>query len=172
MNDFVYEVLTYIGRAVKDIGLGTTPTLTFGNLNDIDVRKQTIFPLVHVNIGNATLTGTGVNVMQLDVELVVMDLVDIDKDLDLRVPSYDYAENFFWAQNANAVDCLNSTLYIANRIVGSFDRGKPFVNQCQLVGDVSFQPFVESFENNLAGWSTTITLQMPNVNVTVCRNAN
>lgn len=172
MNDFVYQALTYINRAVRDIELGTTPTLTFGNLNDIDVRKQTIFPLVHVNIGNATLTGTSVNVMQLDVELVVMDLVDIDKENDLREYVYQGGESFFWAEQTNVVDCLNSTLYIANRIVGSFDRGKPFVNQCQLVGDVAFQPFVESFENNLAGWSTTLTLQMPNVNVTVCRDAD
>ena len=48
-------------------------TVTFGDIFEVDLAKQTIFPLAHVNIENVNFTE---NSMQVRISLLVMDMVD------------------------------------------------------------------------------------------------
>jgi len=52
-------------------------TVTQGNLFDIDLSKQTIFPLVHIIVNTASLEG---NVVRYNISILAMDIVDITKD--------------------------------------------------------------------------------------------
>ena len=51
-------------------------TVTLGDLLDVDLNKQTIFPLAHLIVSNATLNG---NIWQINFDLLLMDLVDETK---------------------------------------------------------------------------------------------
>ena len=174
VNDFVQEALKQIALAVASnqgasAKLNEYVQMSFGDLSKLDVRKWNLHPVVHVNVGNATLTGVGYNVMQLDLEIMCFKVIDIDREMDLRMT--DNLNFFQGAEATNIVPALNDCLYIMNNIIAVFSRGSAFTSKVQIVdGDVSLQPFVEYLENNLAGWATTITIQMPNTNMRVCSN--
>ena len=56
-------------------------TVTFGNIMDVDLAKQTIFPLAHINIQNATFNQ---HTITLGMQVIAMDIVDETKqDLSL-----------------------------------------------------------------------------------------
>jgi hypothetical protein len=52
-------------------------TVTFGSLNDIDLDKQSIFPLGHLTINS---TSVATNVFRFNMSILVMDIVDISKE--------------------------------------------------------------------------------------------
>ena len=52
-------------------------TVTFGDLLEVDLSKQTIFPLAHINIQNVAFEE---HIMNININIVVMDLVDEDID--------------------------------------------------------------------------------------------
>jgi hypothetical protein len=46
-------------------------------------------------------------------------------------------------------------------------KGTLYLNKYQLVGDPSCEPFFERFENQLAGWSCTMDIQVQN-DIDIC----
>ena len=52
-------------------------SVTEGSLFDIDLNKQTIFPLSHIMVNSASFEG---NVVRFNISIVAMDIVDISKD--------------------------------------------------------------------------------------------
>jgi hypothetical protein len=52
-------------------------TVTQGNIFDVDLSKQTIFPLVHIMVNSCSLDESTVT---WNVSLIAMDVVDISKD--------------------------------------------------------------------------------------------
>ena len=77
-------------------------TVTQGNLFDIDLSKQTIFPLVHIIVNTASLEG---NVVRYNISILAMDIVDIAKDEE---------ENKFDG-NDNELYVLNTQLQVLTR---------------------------------------------------------
>ena len=53
-------------------------TVTTGDIFQVDLGKQTIFPLSHIMVNNATFEG---NVIRFNVSLLAMDIVDISKNV-------------------------------------------------------------------------------------------
>ena len=51
-------------------------TVSFGDITDLDLRKQTIFPLSHIMLNSVTNQD---NVLVYNLSIFVMDLVDISK---------------------------------------------------------------------------------------------
>ena len=49
-------------------------TVTEGDIFEVDLNKQTIFPLVHVMVNNATFE---TNVVRFNISLLAMDIVNI-----------------------------------------------------------------------------------------------
>ena len=129
-------------------------TVTQGNLFDIDLSKQTIFPLVHIIVNTASLEG---NVVRYNISILAMDIVDITKDEE---------ENKFDG-NDNELYVLNTQLQVLTRCYELLLRGDLWSDKFQIDGNPTCEPFVDRFENKLAGWTMTTDILIPN-GMTIC----
>lgn len=132
--------------------------VTTGDIFDIDLNKQTIFPLSHIIVNQATFDGQTV---LMNVSLVCMDIVDETKE-DLR----DQVEPFYGISNEQ--DILNTQLAVINDVVTELRRGTLYTDLYQLEGQASAVPFTERFENLLAGWTATFDVRLANTEISVC----
>jgi hypothetical protein len=69
--------------------------------------------------------------------------------------------------NDNELDVLNTQLEIANRFVADLLRGSLNDMNIETAGEPLAEPFVDRFENKLAGWTLTFDALVPN-NMTIC----
>jgi hypothetical protein len=129
-------------------------TVTQGNLFDIDLSKQTIFPLVHIIVNTASLEG---NVVRYNISILAMDIVDITKDEDVN--KFD--------GNDNELYVLNTQLQVLTRCYELLLRGDLWTDKFQIDGNPTCEPFVDRFENKLAGWTMTTDVLIPN-GMTIC----
>jgi len=145
-----------ITKKIKDelIGEPFINTVTFGSLNDVDLDKQSIFPLGHIDI---TSTNVSTNVLRFNMSVLVMDVVDISKE--------ETTDNF--VGNDNEQDVLNTTLSVLTRVLNVMQRGSLYVDKYQIEDSVTCEPFVDRFENKLAGWAATFEVVIQN-EMTIC----
>jgi hypothetical protein len=129
-------------------------TVTEGDIFAVDLAKQTIFPLVHIIVNNATFEA---NVIRFNISLLAMDLVDISKT--------ENTDPFIG--NNNEQDVLNTTLAVLNRCYEFMRRGDLYSDNYEVDGNASCEPFSERFENNIGGWTMTFDLLVPN-SMTIC----
>lgn len=123
--------------------------VTEGDLYDIDLSKQTIFPLSHIMVNNVSILP---NVLKANITIIAMDIVDISKS---------EATDIF-KDNNNRQDVLNTQLIMLSRIVAQLTNGETFDDNYQLEGEPSCEPFTDRFENLLAGWTMTFDVLIPN----------
>ena len=129
-------------------------TVTFGSLNDVDLDKQSIFPLSHLTINS---TNVATNVFRFNMSILVMDIVDISKE--------ETTDKF--TGNDNEQDVLNTTLAVLTRVLNIMQRGDLYSQKYQIEDVVSCEPFVDRFENKLAGWAATFDVVVQN-DMTIC----
>tara|TARA_R110001606_G_scaffold287954_1_gene436113 strand:- start:182 stop:640 length:459 start_codon:yes stop_codon:yes gene_type:complete len=129
-------------------------TVTFGSLDDVDLNKQTIFPLSHIIVNNTTV---GTKTLTFNISILSMDIVDISKA----------ATTDIFVGNDNEQDVLNTQLGLLTRIINILQRGDLYTNLYQIEGDVNCEPFVDRFENKLAGWTATFDVVVQN-DMTIC----
>ena len=129
-------------------------TVTFGSLDDVDLNKQTIFPLSHIIVNNTTV---GTKTLTFNISILAMDIVDISKE----------ATTGIFVGNDNEQDVLNTQLGLLTRIINILQRGDLYTELYQVQGDVSCEPFVDRFENKLAGWAATFDVVVQN-DMTIC----
>jgi hypothetical protein len=129
-------------------------TVTYGNIFEVDLNKQTIFPLSHFIVNNVVDRG---QTLLFNISLLCMDLVDESKD--------DTEDEF--VGNDNEQDVLNTQLAVANRVGAMLKRGDLYREQYQLDGEISLEPFVDRFDNKVAGWTATFNVVIPN-EMTIC----
>ena len=129
-------------------------TITYGDIFEIDLNKQDIFPLSHFIVNSATLNGS---VWQFSLSLLCMDIVDESKE--------DVTDKFLG--NDNEQDVLNTQMAVINRLLELLRRGDLNSELYQLEGSPSIEPFVVRFENKLAGWTLTFDVLIPNT-MTIC----
>lgn len=132
--------------------------VTFGDVYDVDLNKQTIFPLSHIMINQASFEG---QVVRMSVSLICMDVVDETKE-DLR----NQAEPFYGTSNVQ--DILNTQLAVINDVVQELRRGQLYSDLYQLDGNPTCLPFTERFENLLAGWTASFDVLLSNTEISVC----
>jgi hypothetical protein len=132
--------------------------VTTGDLFDIDLNKQTIFPLSHIIVNQATFEG---QVVRMSVSLVCMDVVDDTKEDPRAQP-----EPFYGTSNVQ--DILNTQLAVINDVVQELRRGTLYSDLYQLDGNPTCTPFLERFENLLAGWTATFDVLLANTEISVC----
>jgi hypothetical protein len=124
-------------------------TVTNGDIFDVDIAKQTIFPLVHTMVTQAQFES---NIQRFTLTIFAMDITDNVKEED----------NTKWETRDNTNDALNSTLQILNRCFKMLKSGNLY-NLNFVVEDVpTCEPFTERFENNLVGWAMTLNIICPN----------
>ena len=129
-------------------------TVTYGDITQIDLDKQTIFPLSHLILNGAT---SGENTMTFNFSVLVMDIVDISK-AEVTDP---------FVGNDNEQDVLNTQLSVANKLIQKLRIGSLYSDKYQVIGDVSLEPFRDRFENQIAGWTATFDVIIEN-DVHIC----
>ena len=147
-----YTILDTIkDKLLDDINVNTVTT---GDITDIDLSKQTIFPLSHIIINSVTPQE---QVLSFNITIMSMDIVDINKE----------NKTDLFTGNNNEHDVLNSQLAVLNRLIVLLRGGTLYRDRYQLDGDPSCEPFYERFENQLAGWACTMNILIEN-NVSNC----
>ena len=129
-------------------------TVTFGSIDDVDLNKTTIFPLSHVIVNNTTV---GTKTLTFNISILSMDIVDISKDEVTDI----------FVGNDNEQDVLNTQLALQTKVINKLQRGDLYTDLYQVQGVVSCEPFVDRFENKLAGWAATFDVIVQN-DMTIC----
>jgi hypothetical protein len=124
-------------------------TVSIGDIFEVDLNKQTIFPLSHIIVNNATLAEVTTS---LNISVLFMDLVDESKSEITDI----------WEGNDNEQDVLNTRLTVAQRLVADLMRGSLYTSQVVIVGEPNAEPFTDRFENKIAGWTLTFDVIVPN----------
>ena len=135
-------------------------TTTTGDIFDIDLSKNTKFPLFHINPVNVS---TGQATLTYNFQLFVMDAVSEKEDwTNANFQSADYL--------SNEQEVLSDCLQICTDIIGMFRHSKW---QSQLAldidapvyfgeGEFTLEPFNERFDNMLTGWTFEIGIIVHN----------
>jgi hypothetical protein len=150
----VYQILDKI----KD-KLRTSPniqTVSFGDIMEVDLNKTTLYPLAHIGMGDVSLQD---HKIEVTINLLLLDIVDDNRD-----PS---TEDEFYG-NSNLQDILNTMLAEANILISDLRRGSSFDELYQVDTDITARPFLDRFENQLAGWGVDLVISFPNNDVSIC----
>jgi len=151
----IYDVITKIKVFLRENPI--VNYVTYGDITQVDLNKTTMFPLTHFFIRNVAITE---HAMRVTVSLLFLDIVDYTKEYN--------ADDLGDRQDAsNLIDVYNTQLQIANALVQDLRRGDLYRDKYQLVGEPVCEPFKDRFENELAGWSMDITIDIVN-DISVC----
>lgn len=141
---------------IKDTLLGDDDvnTVTTGDITEVDLSKQTIFPLSHIIVNGAT---SSENVLSFNVSILSMDVVDVNKDEVTDI----------FTGNNNEQDILNTQLAVLNKVIQKLRIGSIYQEGYQIDADVSLEPFYDRFENQIAGWTATMDILISN-DIEIC----
>ena len=131
---------------LEDVNINTVTT---GDLTDVNLNKQDIFPLGHIIIDSVV---DEEQVLRFNMTILACDIVDQSKDLTI--------DRF--TGNNDVQDILNTQLAVLNRLTQRLRMGTLYTDMYQLDGNPTLTPFYDRFENQLAGWSATITVLIYN----------
>ena len=129
-------------------------SVTQGDIFQVDLNKQTIFPLTHIMVNSSSLQS---NTQTFNVSILAMDIVDISKSEVTDV----------FQENNNELDVLNTQHHVLNRCYQQMLHGNLWDLQFAVAGEPTLEPFTERFENLLAGWTMTFDVTIPN-DMTIC----
>lgn len=129
-------------------------TVTTGDISDVNLNKQDIFPLGHIIINNVIVDE---QILTFNISILACDIVNQSKDLTL--------DRF--KGNDNVQDILNTQLGVLNKLIQRLRMGDLYTDMYQLNGSPSLQPFYDRFENQLAGWTATMDVQIYN-DINIC----
>ena len=124
-------------------------TVTTGDITDVNLSKQDIFPLSHIIVNNVT-----VNEQTLDFNISILSS-DIVNQSKLETTDV-------FTGNNDVQNILNTQLAVLNRLIQKLRMGNLHIDMYQLDGSPSLEPFYDRFENQLAGWSATMDIQIYN----------
>ena len=128
-------------------------TVTTGDISQIDLSKQSIYPLSHIIVNSATNSG---QVMSFNVTVLCMDKVN-----QLKTEQVNQFDN----EAEHTV--LNTQLAVSNKLYKDLYSGQLRLNGYQVDEDASIEFFFDRFENILAGVAMTLTVQLNN-DLNVC----
>jgi len=139
----IYRII----KEIKDVLLDEpfVNTVTEGDIFQVDLNKQTMFPLSHIIINQATHQG---NVLSFNITVLLMDVINQKDD-------------------SNKVDVWNTQLLLATRVLNKLNRADIATDFWELTGQPTYEPFTERFENDLAGWAVTFDVLVRN-DITIC----
>jgi len=147
-----YELTrTLEAQLLSDVNVNTVTT---GDIYDIDLSKQSIFPLSHIVVNSVT---TQEQVLSFNITVMSMDIVDESKEKTTNI----------FRGNNNEQDVLNTQLAVLNKLIMVLRRGTLYTEKFQLEGDPTLEPFYERFENRLAGFAATMDVIIHN-DIDIC----
>ena len=124
-------------------------TVTAGDITDVNLSKQDIFPLSHIIVNNVT-----VNEQTLDFNISIL-ACDIVNQSKLQTTD-------IFTDNNDIQNILNNQLAVLNRLIQRLRMGQLHTDMYQLNGSPSLTPFYDRFDNQLAGWTATMDVQIYN----------
>jgi len=130
-------------------------TVTTGDITKIDLSKQTIYPLSHIIINNVSQED---QVLRFNISVFCMDIVDVSKEETTDI----------FKGNNNEHDVLNTQLQVVNDLQQELRRGDAFSDNFQVTTSVSAEPLIDTYENELAGWGMTVTIEVPTNELSLC----
>jgi len=149
----VYDILDTLKTTLRETkGVNT---VTFGQLSDVDLDKTTMFPLSHIVLGDTIHRR---NMLEFTIKVIMADIVDISKEES-------EFDDFYG--NDNLQDVLNTQFEVGNRLVSLLQRGSLFNNNYQVLSNPTLTPFIDRFNNVLAGYELDVTIQMKN-SISIC----
>jgi len=128
--------------------------VSYGSFDNVDLNKQTLFPLSHIMVNQCSINS---KVLTFNISVMCMDIVDISKEKTTDL----------FRGNDNEQDVLNTQLGVLERLISLLQRGDLYSDKYQVTTDVACEPFVDRFENKLAGWVATFDIQIQN-DMTIC----
>tara|TARA_R110002096_G_scaffold412142_2_gene612540 strand:- start:763 stop:1293 length:531 start_codon:yes stop_codon:yes gene_type:complete len=135
-------------------------TTTTGDIYDIDLEKNTLFPLFHINPVNVA---TGQSELTYNFQLFVMDVVgERENWTEANIQSAD--------RLSNEQEVLSSCLQICVDIIGIMRHSKwQGAGELDIddpvyftEGEYTIEPFTERFDNLLTGWVFSIGIVVQN----------
>jgi len=124
-------------------------TCTIGDITDVNLNKQDIFPLSHIIINSVV---DEEQVLKFNITILACDIVNQSKDFTI--------DRF--KGNNDVQDILNTQLAVLNRLIQRLRMGTLYTDMYQLEGSPTLEPFYDRFENQLAGFSATMTVMIYN----------
>ena len=151
----VIDTLKGLGEQHNQISTTTT-----GDIWDIDLAKNTLFPLMHINGVNVT---TGPSTLSYNFQIFIMDLVS-------EKSNWTQANIQSATKLSNEQEVLSDTLQICTDIIGIF-RHSQWQAQLSLdinagvyfaEGEFTIEPFSDRFDNEFTGWVFPLSIIVEN----------
>ena len=153
MNNF-YNLIDTIKQLLSSSEFNNK--VTFGDITEVDLGKLTNFPLVHMIIDEAVINERTID---YTLRIIAADIVDLLKE---DVPNNDYYGN------NNMQDILNTQMSVLTRLINQLRRLDLVDNNyLRVEGGVTATPFLDRFENELAGWEATMVITGKN-DISIC----
>ena len=147
-----YQVMQTIKNQLLDDP--NVNTVTTGDITRIDLSKQTMFPLSHLMVNNVSNED---NILRFSLSILSMDIVNLSKEETVDI----------FIGNNNEQDILNTQLAVQSKLVQVLRGGDLHQNLYQIDGTPSHEPFYDRFENEMAGWSLSFEVIIPN-DISIC----
>lgn len=150
------NTLKNLGRIHKQI-----TTVSTGDIYDIDLSKNTLFPLMHINPINVD---AGESFLKYNFQIFVMDLVSQDANWKAtNFQSAAFLSNEQEVLSTNLQVCIDLVAMLTNASAQS-EQGVNDINMPVYfdVATTSFEPFTERFDNLLTGWVFQVSLEVMN----------
>jgi hypothetical protein len=123
-------------------------SVTVGELTELDLQKQTVFPLANITVNSVTHNS---NSLTFDVTITNVDIVEISKD---------EPENLIY-NNDNLIYIWSNQLFVINKLVSRIKASKIY-ETWEILNDPQSEFINKEFENMLAGVQTTLNITVPN----------
>ena len=133
-------------QLLEDVNVNTVTT---GDISDVNLNKQDIFPLSHIIVNSVV-----VNEQTLDFNISIL-----SSDI-VNQPKQETTDIF--TGNNDVQNILNTQLAVLNKVIQKLRMGNLHTDMYQLSGSPSLSPFYDRFENQLAGWTATMDVQIYN----------
>lgn len=122
--------------------------VTIGELTEVDLRKQTIFPLAHITLNDVTHSD---NSLTFGITIINVDIVNVSKDI---TQEYYGNDNLFYI--------LTNQLFVINKLVARLKDSNVSSYNWELEGNPVSNVINKELENMLAGYETTLSISIPN----------
>ena len=122
--------------------------VTVGRLTEIDLAKNTIFPLSHIMLNSIRHNE---NTLSFNLSIYNLDIVNISKEAEIGVYG-----------NDNTMYILSNQLYVINRLLSRLKQSTIYKDGWELDGTPDSDVIDKEMENMLTGYQTDITINVPN----------
>ena len=122
--------------------------VTVGRLTEIDLAKNTIFPLSHIMLNSIRHNE---NTLSFNLTIFNLDIVNISKEAEIGVYG-----------NDNTMYILSNQLYVINRLLSRLKQSTIYKDGWELEGTPDSDVIDKEMENMLTGYQTDFTINVPN----------